>query len=152
MTAEEIFPTLDIVDQAIKLAELDTTAEFKVHLEKVCHGSAETRADEIFKMLELHKTLSRNAILIYVAIETRKFHIYFDIGIQKQIDSKTAEMAGHIMLGRLREDQIAMGIAETIEFLGTKCKKHFPYRMDDVNEIDDEISMFGMSDEAKTED
>ncbi len=144
MDNQIILSALDVVEQAVKLAELDTTAEFKVHLELKCPGEVQKRAVSVFKELKLHKTEKRNAVLIYVALEIRKFHIIFDKGILNIADPEIIEKANYMLINRLRNNEVIEGISDVIEYLGKELGKYFPYTPCDTNELDDEISMEGV--------
>ena len=80
----------DIVE-AIRLAELNTSGEIKVHIEKTANGDATNRALEVFHTLKMDNTKLQNAVLIYVAIEDKNFVIYGDIGIN---NSCTKQLLG----------------------------------------------------------
>jgi uncharacterized membrane protein len=144
MWNQDILSAIDVVEQSVKLAELDTTAEFKVHLELQCPGEVQERAVAVFKQLKLHKTSKRNSVLIYVALEIRKFHIIFDKGIQDVADSEIIEKSNYILINRLRNNEVIEGISEVIEYLGNELGKYFPYSPCDKNELGDEISMEGL--------
>ena len=72
---------LDDIKQAILNAELDTSGEIRVHLEKVCPGDVMDRAAFLFEKLEMHKTHLRNGVMFYLAIKNRKFAVIGDAGI-----------------------------------------------------------------------
>lgn len=144
MENQEVLSALDVIEQSVKLAELDTTAEFKVHLELHCQGDVRKRAGKIFKQLRLFETTRRNAVLIYAAVETRKFHIIFDEGILSVFDPEISVKAKHMLINRLRDNEVIEGISEVIEYLGQELGKYFPYTPCDANELDDEISMEGI--------
>ncbi len=141
MEVNEIFSVLDVIEQSIKLAELDTTAEFKVHIEKHCPGDPNDRAQYVFNKLNLKKTKLRNAVLIYVAFASLKYSIIYDKGIAEQLKPEIREHAGQILLDGLREQKIACGIMDTIDFLGKRLGEVFPFNPNDRNELTDEVSL-----------
>jgi uncharacterized membrane protein len=145
MDTRDIFDVLDIIEQSVQLAELDTTSEFKVHLEKNCIGSVTERAMFVFEQLQLSKTRQRNAVLIYVAFEVRKFHIVYDQGVLKVLPAMIKQKADHILMDNLRNDRIAEGIIEVIEFLGKALGHLFPYNPCNKNEIDDKVSLTNLN-------
>ena len=142
MNSENIFDKTQKVDiqTAIKEAELNTSGEIRVHIESNLKGDVLERAAYIFKKLEMHKTAQRNGVLFYLAIESKKFAVLGDAGINSKVpehfwDDIKEEMAGNFKNGYFTEGLIA-GILLT----GEQLKKHFPYQKDDVNELSDDIS------------
>ena len=69
-----------IID-AIQVAELKTSGEIRVHIDKTCNEDVLDRAAWWFKKLNMHKTAERNGVLIYIAMESKKFAILGDSGI-----------------------------------------------------------------------
>ncbi|NJW54425.1 TPM domain-containing protein, partial [Salinimicrobium oceani] len=70
----------EVVD-AIRRAERKTSGEIRVHIEKTSKGEIWDRAMEVFHLLKMDNTKEDNGVLIYVAIDDRKFIIYGDKGI-----------------------------------------------------------------------
>lgn len=128
-----------IVD-AVKLAEKETSGEIRVHIDKRCKGDVMDRASFIFEKLELHKTELRNGVLFYLAIKDRKFAILGDTGINISVPKDFWEEVKNNMLELFKENKFAEGLTVGIAMAGEKLKTFFPYQLDDVNELDDEIS------------
>ena len=61
--------------EAIRQAELNTSGEIRIHIEKTTKISHYKRTLEVFKMLKMFDTKARNGVLIYVAVEDHKFVI-----------------------------------------------------------------------------
>ena len=144
MNPKDILSALDVIEQSIKLAELDTTAEFKVHLEMHCRGEAEVRAKQLFETMTLKQTEQRNAVFIYVAVASRKYNILYDEGILQTVDHEMIRKADFILLDHLRNDKLVLGVIAVIEFLIKELSRYFPYIPCDTNEIGDEISHVGL--------
>lgn len=128
-----------IVD-AIKSAELNTSGEIRVHIESKCEADVLGRAVYIFNYLKMYKTEQRNAVLIYVAVESKKFAIIGDAGINQAVpdnfwNSIKEQMGADFAAGRYVE-----GLCTAIKDAGDSLKKYFPYSSDDINEQSDEIS------------
>jgi len=126
--------------QAIKEAELNTSGEIKVHIEKKCKGDVLDRAAFIFKKLRMHKTKLRNGVLIYLAIEIRKFAIIGDAGINSKVPENFWDNIKDNMLEHFKNENFTEGLTEAILIVGNQLKTYFPFQKDDVNEINDEIS------------
>src|SRR5690554_3000700 len=71
--------------EAIRGAEMNTSGEIRVHVEKFCKNSVLDRAAYVFKTLDMHKTGLRNGVLFYIAVEDRKFAVLGDTGINQKV-------------------------------------------------------------------
>jgi uncharacterized membrane protein len=125
---------------AIVNAELNTSGEIRVHIENTCTGEVLDRALEVFRKLGMEKTASRNGVLIYLAVKNRKFAIIGDTAIHSAVTENFWDVVRNRMLNHFRENRFTEGLVEAITDTGLQLKKHFPYQMDDVNELSDEIS------------
>ncbi len=130
----------DDIQLAIKSAELDTSGEIRVHIERRCKGDAKDQAAFLFKQLEMHRTMQRNGVLFYLAVENRKFAILGDVGINQVVPENFWDDIRDQMLDHFRDGHFAEGLIEGITLAGRQLKAHFPYQRDDVNELPDEIS------------
>jgi uncharacterized membrane protein len=128
------------IRQAIMNAELDTSGEIRVHIESTCTGDALDRALVVFHKLGMEKTISRNGVLIYLAVKNRKFAIMGDTAIHKVVTENYWDSIKNKMLNHFRENRFTEGLVEAITETGKQLKKHFPYQTNDVNELSDEIS------------
>lgn len=73
------------IANAIRVAELNTSGEIRIHIEKFCKGDVLDQAAYVFEKLEMHKTELRNGVLFYLAIEDHKFAILGDAGINQKV-------------------------------------------------------------------
>ena len=129
-----------IVD-AIKRAELETSGEIRVHIEsKLKKEDPIERALYIFHKLKMHETDARNAVLIYVAYESRKLAIVGDKGINDLVGENYWNDAKDIIVSNFSKDEYVLGIVSAIEKVGNSLKVFFPYKEGDVNEQSDEVS------------
>ena len=128
------------IDGAIKDFEKQTSGELVVSFQSVSRGDPYKEARRVFKRLRLSRTRERNAVLVVIFVNSRKFAVLGDEGINEKVpddfwDETAAAMAGHFREGRFRE-----GLVEGIQTLGGQLVTYFPYRPDDVDEISDDIS------------
>jgi len=128
------------IKNAIRAAELNTSGEVRVHIEKHCREDVLDRAAYIFKKLEMHKTELRNGVLFYLAVDDRKFAILGDAGINQKVPDDFWEEIKEKMAEKFKEGLFAEGLSQGIRMAGEQLKAHFPYQEDDVNELSDEIS------------
>lgn len=129
----------DIVE-AIRLAELNTSGEIKVHIEKTANGDATNRALEVFHTLKMDNTKLQNAVLIYLAIEDKNFVIYGDIGINNVVPNNFWDSTKDIMQSYFKSGNFKQGLVEGIQKSGEQLKTYFPYSNLDTNELSNDIS------------
>jgi uncharacterized membrane protein len=141
-TADDYFSAeeKDLIVNAIKEAELNTSGEIRVHIELRCAGDAKKRAISWFHNLGMDKTEQQNGVLVYLAIHSKKFAIIGDKGIDAVVPDDFWESVKDKMLVQFKESKFAEGLKEGILLAGEQLKTYFPYQSDDVNELPDEIS------------
>ena len=128
------------VVEAITLAETKTSGEIRVHVTPKCGTNVMKEAIKTFNKLEMYKTLNRNAVLIYVAFESRRFAILGDAGINDVVPHGFWNDEKDTLLYHLKQGDPATGLCRVIESVGEKLKAFFPVDDDDVNELSNEIS------------
>ncbi|MEI6576189.1 MAG: TPM domain-containing protein [Bacteroidota bacterium] len=133
-------PEQEEIKQVIQLSELDTSGEIRVHIEKTCPGEVMERAAYVFKQLKMQKTRDRNGVLIYLAVNNRKFAIIGDVGINEKVGANFWDEIKHDMLTDFRQADFTKGLCNAIHKAGEQLKQHFPYYQGDVNELSDDIS------------
>ena len=74
----------EIVD-AILEAEKNTSGEIRVHIEASANMDHFSRAQQVFHFLKMDNTKDENGVLLYVAVDDRKFVVYGDRGIDKVV-------------------------------------------------------------------
>lgn len=129
----------DIV-AAIKVAEMNTSGEVRVHVESSFKGDVLDQAAFMFKKLGMLKTEQRNGVLFYLAAKNRKFAVIGDAGINAKVPDDFWEDVKAAMLGEFKDGKLAEGLVKGIRMAGEKLKEHFPHQSDDVNELSDDIS------------
>ncbi len=128
------------IEQAIKEAELNTSGEIRVHIESKCAGDPLQRAVYIFNYLKMFNTQARNGVLIYIAVESRKFAIIGDAGINKVVPDNFWNSIKEEMGAAFSQGKYVDGLVQAVKEAGTSLKCYFPYQSDDINEQPDEIS------------
>lgn len=125
---------------AVKEAEMETSGEIKVHIESSLNGGVLDRAAWLFKKLGMHKTAERNGVLFYLAVNDRKFAILGDAGINAKVPAGFWDDISELLKKNFKEGKFTEGLSEGILLAGKHLKMHFPHKLDDVNELPDEIS------------
>ncbi|MFI8377223.1 TPM domain-containing protein [Leeuwenhoekiella sp. NPDC079379] len=136
LTAEE---EQEIVE-AIRQAELKTSGEIRVHLERDCEQEALDRAKVLFHQLKMDNTKAENGVLIYVAVDAKKFAICGDRGINKVVPTDFWQSTKDLMQAEFKNTHFKTGLVKGIESAGEQLAHFFPWDDDDVNELSDEIS------------
>ncbi len=129
-----------LIIEAIRVAELNTSGEIRVHIENSFKGDVLDQAAYIFEKLDMHKTELRNGVLFYLALKNRRFAILGDVGINQKVPEGFWDHIKEIMADKFKDGAFAEGLAEGIKMTGIQLKTHFPYQMDDINELSNEIS------------
>lgn len=127
---------------AIEQAETNTSGEIRVRVERECAEDVLDRAAWWFSKLGMNKTVLRNGVLIYVAVDSRKSAIIGDSGIHAKVGSDFWDQTH----ARMREDftkgLLVDGITNAVLEVGQRLKTHFPYDTGgDINELPNDISV-----------
>ncbi len=128
------------IEEAIGKAELNTSGEIRIHIDKSCKEDVLDQAAYIFKKLKMHKTEQRNGVLIYLALDDRKFAIIGDAGINSKVPADFWDKVKDEMLSRFKLGEFSEGLITGIHMAGEKLKAFFPLLPNDKNELSDEIS------------
>jgi uncharacterized membrane protein len=134
----------DRIVEAIREAETNTSGEIKVHIEKECPGDVLVHAKEVFLHLKLHETSLRNGVLFYLALESHKFAILGDWGINSVVPPNFWQEIKDTMRSQFKQGLFTEGLCLGIRKAGQELKAHFPFQANDKNELSDDIS-FGDS-------
>lgn len=142
MKPESFFNAQEQADikTAIKEAELNTSGEIRVHIEKDLKTDPLDRAAYLFEKLGMHKTEERNGVLFYLALNNKKFAIIGDAGINSKVPENFWDDIKEQMSDNFKKGQFTQGLTAGIVITGEQLKKHFPYQSDDINELPDDIS------------
>jgi len=130
----------DAIVASIASAEMNTSGEIRVHIEMKCKKEPYERAIEVFYKLEMQKTVLRNGVLIYVALEDRKLAILGDAGINEVVPINFWSSTKEKMIEHFKEENFAQGISEAVASVGNHLKKYFPRESNDTDELSNELS------------
>lgn len=129
-----------IIVEAIKTAELNTSGEIRVHIENYCFGNSLLKAEKVFIKLGMQNTADRNGILIYIAAVSRKIAIVGDKGIHEKLGKEYWDKIVNDIIENFRNNNKSEGLAKGIINCGDQLKHYFPYNSNDKNELNDSIS------------
>ena len=140
------------IADAITDAERHTTGEICVHVTPRCRGNVVKRATRTFNRLHLYTTKRRNAVLIFVAYEDRKFAILGDTAINEAVpegfwDGEVEELGRFLTAGRPVD-----GICEVVARIGESLSQYFPGERDDENELSNDVTFDDGFDDEEPDD
>ena len=126
--------------EAIRLAEKETSGEIRIHIEKTTSKDPFDRALEVFHLLEMDQTELKNGVLIYLAVEDKKFVICGDKGINELVEADFWDTTKNSMANHFKNSNFKHGLVEGITKAGIQLQKYFPFKEGDINELSNEIS------------
>lgn len=129
--------------EAIRLAEMDTTGEIRVHLEVNAKQDALQEGIAIFRRLGMEATKHRNGVLILLDITHKSFAILGDEGINKFVHQNFWETERDLMQQHFRQHLFVEGLVLAIQQVGEKLCRYFPAHPDDrdnPDELSNEVS------------
>lgn len=126
--------------EAIRLAEKETSGEIRIHIEKTTFKDPFDRALEVFHLLEMDQTELKNGVLIYLAVEDKKFVICGDKGINELVEADFWDTTKNSMANHFKNSNFKQGLVEGITKAGIQLQKYFPFKEGDINELSNEIS------------
>lgn len=127
------------VEEAVAAAERETSAEIRVVISRTVHGDALEAARERFARLRMHETAGRNAVLILLAVASRRFAIFGDEAVHRVVGQEGWEHVRDGMGERFRRDDFGGGLAYGVEQVGRVLKERFPWREGDADELPNRV-------------
>ncbi len=128
------------IRKAIEMAEMQTSGEIRVHLQRKANEDILVHAAEVFDRIGMSQTEARNGVLIFMGLQSRRFVVIGDQGINEQVAEHFWQEVVTAMQAEFQEDRFADGLVKGIELIGYKLQALFPYQREDKNELSDEIS------------
>ena len=126
--------------EAIRHAEASTRGEIRVHVQNRCGEDAMKEARKVFRRLGMHRTREHNAVLIFVAHQSRRFAIFGDKGMHGRVGDVFWNAARDKIQGHFLKNDIVGGIVAGVKSVGEKLKEHFSAGADDTDELPDRVS------------
>ncbi len=128
------------ISETIREAERLTSGEIRVHLKKKCGEDTLLEAKKVFLKLQMQRTKERNAVLIFLALNSRRFAILGDAGIDAKVGGAFWDETRDRMTKLFLEGRIPEGILEGVLSVGSKLKTHFPHDRDDRDELSNKVT------------
>ena len=127
--------------EAIGKAEMCTSGEIKVHIQRKLKGDIFEEAVKVFKKLGMANTKLKNGVLIFIALKNRQFTIIGDEGINNKVSDGFWDDTVNVMTEYFKNNELVSGIEKGIEVAGNALKEFFPHEADDKDEISNEVSI-----------
>jgi uncharacterized membrane protein len=124
---------------AIHQVEKKTTAQVRVFVSHQHVTDALEAARTQFHLLGMERTRHRNAVLIFIAPESRKFAIFGDVAIDQKCGTDFWQTVRDEVTPQLKAGNITSAVVHAIDRAGKALAEHFPLRGKWQNELPDEI-------------
>lgn len=125
---------------AIRAAELNTSGEIRVHIERHTDAPTLQRAQQLFHILKMDNTKEENGVLIYIAVDDQELAICGDRGINAKVPDNFWESTKEKMIQSFKNGRVKEGIMEGVFCTGEKLGAFFPWQHGDENELPNEIT------------
>ncbi len=134
----------NLIVEAIRYSEKTTSGEIRVYVEsKNPFVDPVDRAAEVFFWLKMQETDHRNAVLLYIAIDSHELALFADEGIYKAVGADYWNSAVKDMIAAISAQHLVDGMVQCIRRIGATLTEKFPYiPTEDKNELPDDI-VFG---------
>lgn len=126
--------------QAILSAEKKTSGEIRVHIEAHTRLDHFDRAKEVFHLLKMDNTKDENGVIIYIAVNDRKFAIYGDCGIDGVVPENFWKTTKDVIEAQFKNENFKEGIIDGVLMAGKELETYFPWQHGDTNELNNEVS------------
>ncbi len=112
----------------------------------VKHGRAHRRAVEQFLAQDLHTTVGRTGVLIFVSVAEHFAEVLADTGIDKKVPRDTWKSIVDDLAALIGDARPADGFVKAIEETGKHLAQHFPPGSRDPNELPDHLIVLPSAD------
>jgi uncharacterized membrane protein len=139
--AEEDFQK---ITSCITEVEKKTSGEIRVCIKKR-RGFFENRYDarelalKEFVANEMHKTVDKTGVMIFILLDEHKFEIIADEGINSKISQDKWDIITAAMTSYFKTGSFAEGICNAVQSIGLTLILEFPCKTDDKDELSNEI-------------
>jgi len=144
MRRRKLLTLIDVkrVEEAIRIAEHQTTGEIRVSVAGFFWGNVHSAAEKTFARLGMRQTEHRNGVLIFVVPARRKFAVLGDAGIHQKVGQVFWESISQAMSKEFRAARFTEGLIHGIAEAGKQLAAHFPpVAGEDRNELPNEVDV-----------
>jgi len=127
------------IKAAIRSAEAKSSGEIRVMVSHKPAPDPLKTAQEAFLRLKMDTTKHRNAVLIFVAPQSRTFAIIGDEAVHAKCGDRFWGELATAMTGHFKRADFTEGIVHGINRAGELLAEHFPRDLADRNELPDDV-------------
>ena len=125
---------------AINEAEKKSSGEIRVFVSRLEVLDAVSSAKDHFQKLKMENTKERNAVLIFIAPQNRKFAIIGDTAIHEKCGQQLWDSIASATSDHFKKGQYTQALVQAVKTVGAQLAIHFPRRDDDQNELPNEVA------------
>ncbi|MBI3587303.1 MAG: TPM domain-containing protein [Ignavibacteriales bacterium] len=135
---------LDTIAGAITEVEKTTSGELRVAIRQKRHRNEKSLtiehiARQEFVHLGMAKTHERNGVLLFLLLEERQFYILADEHIHKKVHPSQWQEIANSMSAKFSQKKFRDGILEAVQAAGKVLAEHYPHKLDDKNELSNDV-------------
>lgn len=128
------------IERAIAEAEALGSGEIRVHVKGRCGEDVMGEAGKVFRRLGMHRTREKNGILIFAALDSRRFAILGDEGIYRRSAGDFWTKTRDIMQAQFSSGSLKEAILEGVRAAGAELARHFPPGSSGRDELSDQVT------------
>lgn len=121
-------------------AERQTTGEIRVFISHQFHRDPVQAAQKQFRRLRMNRTRERNAVLIFVAPESRNFAVVGDEAIHKKCGAEFWTSVSQGIETAFHQGDFTGGLEEAVRRSGQLLAEHFPRRNPGPNQLPNTVA------------
>ncbi len=103
------------------------------------YRSAHDNAVKQFLARNVHVTVARTGVLVFVSLAERYAEVVADAGIDARVGQHVWDGVVRELTAHAGDDRLADGFVRAVEAVGAVLAEHFPPTPDDINELDDHL-------------
>lgn len=128
--------------EAIRLAELRSRGEIRIHITDKPVEDVVKEAASIFERLGMTATAERNGVLIFVAPESHNFAVLADSGVTEVVGTGPLDAIASVIASSFRDGRFTEGLVAAVTAAADILAQWFPRTegLSDADELSNEIS------------
>lgn len=132
------------IKAAVAEAERNTSGEIRVVvLEKCEETDSRLQALKEFQKAGMQNTRDKTGVLIFLALNDKKFEVLADEGINSKIAPEEWQKLSGDMSQCFQSGLFAEGVLLAVNRVGERLAAHFPRKPDDIDELPNDVILGG---------
>ncbi len=132
------------ISNKIKEAERTTSGEIRIAVKEKksfldSKKNIRQLAEKEFHKLNMHATIDKTGILLYLLLSEKEFYILADSGIDKIVGQVAWDTVRDEIQSQFQNGKFCDGLIWGIERVGKILSEHFPIKSGDSNELSNKI-------------